>query len=207
MTIEPARCALIAGATARMPRNTPTTFTSSTRRKSSSEVSASGAARKIPALLSSTSMRPCVSSVQATAARQSSSLLTSCARALARSPSSACRRPAPSPSASVSSTSAPSSAKRRAVAAPMPPAAPVINATFPSSRDADTGRLYDPALGGASGRQAPTCTRACAPRSPRVGGWKRTRHELISLLVHTRFVPSGVSRSLTGCRGSGSLVR
>src|SRR4051794_1724764 len=134
LMIEPPPFATIVGAIVRMPRNTPTWFTSCNRRKSSSVVSASGAARKIPALLTSTSTRPRRSRAQRETASHAPSSVTSSAWASARSPTSpATSRTAPS-SASVTSSSAPSSANRRAIAAPIPRPAPVINATFPSSR-------------------------------------------------------------------------
>ena len=77
--IEPARCSVIDGATARIPRNTPTVLTSITRWKSSSEVSCSDAARKMPALLRRMSIRPWASRADAATACQSVSLVTSCA--------------------------------------------------------------------------------------------------------------------------------
>ena len=53
--IEPLPRCVISGAIVRIPRKTPTWLTSCTRRKSSSVVSCSGAARNTPALLTSTS--------------------------------------------------------------------------------------------------------------------------------------------------------
>jgi hypothetical protein len=80
------------------------------------------------------SMRPWASSAAAATASQSCSLVTSCASEMAGPSSSRASCRARAPSASVSSSEAPSAANRLAVAVPMPPAAPVMMASFPSSR-------------------------------------------------------------------------
>src|SRR5271154_355532 len=173
LMIDPEPCADMVGATARIPRNEPVRLTSTTRRKSSTDVSRSGAARKTPALLMRTSTRPCVSSAQLVTASQSASLVTSWRRELALSPTSSATRPTPSASASVSSSAAPSPAIVCAAHAPIPPAAPVISATFPLNRAIDM--------------TTPCISRSRQP--PRPGA------------LTERWTPDGVSRLGAGDRG------
>src|SRR5438132_10986102 len=87
----------------------------------------------MPALLTSTSSLPKCRVVAATTAAQLSSLVTSSGsnRAEAPIPSATCRPSCSSTSAIT--TLAPSRANRRAVAAPMPDAAPDMMATLPAS--------------------------------------------------------------------------
>jgi hypothetical protein len=77
LTIDPPPALVIGSITAFMPSQQPTAFTSSTRRKSASGISAISAKVRIPALFTSTSSRPNASTASATAAAQSSSLVTS----------------------------------------------------------------------------------------------------------------------------------
>ena len=77
LTIEPPPALVIGSMTAFMPSQQPTAFTSSTRRKSASGISAIRANSRMPALLTSTSSFPKASVASATAAAQSASLVTS----------------------------------------------------------------------------------------------------------------------------------
>src|SRR6266478_8392432 len=87
----------------------------------------------MPALLTSTSSLPKCRVVAATTAAQPSSLVTSSGSNRAAAPmASATCRPSCS-SASAITTLAPSRANRRAVAAPMPDAAPEMMVTLPAS--------------------------------------------------------------------------
>src|SRR6266536_3599823 len=108
-------------------RNTLFRFTSCTRCQASSEVWSTDASSlgEIPALLNSTSMPPNSWLARAYMPRTWSSSVTSAWRA---------RSPAASGVRSTPTTFAPSSENSRAVSAPIPPAAPVITHTFPSSR-------------------------------------------------------------------------
>ena len=144
LTITPVLIRAISRATACPIRNAPLRLTRNTASKSSSLTSRKSAARKMPALLTSTSIRPCNCRVCCTAA-------STCALL----PTSQCTYEAPRPVASaaprVSSTSAittraPSRAKRQAQAAPMPCAPPVTMTTLPPSPNETA-----PAVGGASG--------------------------------------------------------
>ena len=135
LTIDPPPARFIGSITAFMPSQQPTAFTSSTRRKLSSVISAIGANVRIPALFTSTSSRPNVSSVAATATAQSSSLVTSrCRYRQDCSPSLAATYWPWSSRTSPKTTRAPSATKCRTWDLPMPRAPPVISATFPSSR-------------------------------------------------------------------------
>ena len=135
LTIDPPPARFIGSITAFMPSQQPTAFTSSTRRKLFSVISAIGANVRIPALFTSTSSRPNVSSVAATATAQSSSLVTSrCRYRQDSSPSLAATYWPWSSRTSPKTTRAPSATKCRTWDLPMPRAPPVISATFPSSR-------------------------------------------------------------------------
>src|ERR1051326_4286546 len=85
------------------------------------------------ALLWITSRPPQRSTVNATVASRSASAVTSVWRNAAAAPSSRAIDSPPSSLMSAMTTRAPSATKRRAVAAPMPEAAPVTIATLPSS--------------------------------------------------------------------------
>src|SRR5580692_4518834 len=135
LTIEPPPALVIGSITAFMPSQEPTAFTSSTRRKSASAMSAIGANCRIPALLTSTSRWPNASTASATASAQPSSLVTSwCRYRQDSSPSPAATAAPRSSSTSPNTTCAPSATKCRTWDLPMPRAPPVISATFPSSR-------------------------------------------------------------------------
>ena len=91
----------------------------------------------VPALLWAQSRRPQRSTASATAASTWPSSVTSAAKPTASPPSAtmaAATASAPPRSMSTTTTRAPSVAKRRAVAAPMPPPAPVTSATSPSRK-------------------------------------------------------------------------
>ncbi len=77
LTIDPPPALVIGSITAFIPSQQPTALTSSTRRKSATGMSAIGANCKTPALFTSTSSLPKTSTARATAAAQSSSLVTS----------------------------------------------------------------------------------------------------------------------------------
>src|SRR5580700_506421 len=135
LTIEPPPALVIGSITAFMPSQQPTAFTSSTRRKSASGMSAIGANVRMPALFTSTSGGPNASVASATAAAQSASLVTSWWRYLQDSSPSWPATNAPlSSSTSPKTTRAPSATKCRTWDLPMPLAPPVISATLPSSR-------------------------------------------------------------------------
>src|SRR3954454_7483754 len=122
-------------------RYTEVRLTSCTRRQASSSVSRieSSSGGEMPALLTSTSIppkrataaayMPCTSSAEVTSARTNSPSISS-ASALP-----------PSSSRSATTTCAPSAANRRALARPMPLAAPVMTATLPSSLPANSPPL------------------------------------------------------------------
>ncbi len=95
------------------------------RRQSSGVRSSSEPRRFLPALLHSTSMAPSVAMTLSMMARQPSGREMSEAKARVAPPISFAAASTPSASTSVRTTRAPSEAKRRAMAAPMPPAAPV----------------------------------------------------------------------------------
>src|SRR4051794_37490729 len=114
-------------------RYTEVRLTSCTRRQASSSVSRieSSSGGEMPALLNSTSSPPNRSIAAAYIAWTSSGSVTS-ARTNSPPTSSACALP-PASSRSATTTCAPSAANRRALARPMPLAAPVMTATLPSS--------------------------------------------------------------------------
>src|SRR6056297_1280310 len=88
----------------------------------------------MPALLTRTSIRPCAATMRSSVMRHSDSSRTSSRKYAARSPSSsATARPCLS-LMSARSTCAPSAANARAMASPMPRAAPVTSAIFPCKR-------------------------------------------------------------------------
>src|SRR5215469_14675698 len=140
LTIEPPPDCFIASTACFVPRNTPREFTAISRSHASVSSMSATALPLMPALLTRISSLPCFCTVAATTAFQSSSFVTSrrmnSAVPLARVISAATWRPSSS-SMSATTTFAPSLAKRRAVAAPMPEAAPVTIATFPSRRMLD----------------------------------------------------------------------
>src|SRR5262245_12058404 len=124
LMIDPERCAIIAGATARLIRKTPRAFTRITCSHSSRLVSARSPTPAMPALLKRTSIRPC----SASTAAASSWVRTSSAT------STVCVTPSAEPSMSAATTRAPSAAKSSALARPIPEPAPVTMQTLPSSR-------------------------------------------------------------------------
>src|SRR4029077_12508625 len=87
----------------------------------------------MPALLTSTSSLPKCRVVAATTAAQSSSLVTSSGSKRAEAPMASATCRASCSSTSAMTTLAPSRANMRAVAAPMPDAAPEMMATLPAS--------------------------------------------------------------------------
>ncbi len=135
------------GATARVHRNTPFRLTLITESKSSSDIVlatapsfifTSCASRTIPALLISTSMRPQRASTSWTPCSIESADATFTSRNRASPPaafSCSTRLAAAAAFTSQPATRAPSSAKRIAVARPMPAAAPVTITTFLCSPD------------------------------------------------------------------------
>src|SRR5215472_19198903 len=135
LMIEPPPAAFIGPIAAFMPSQQPTAFTSRIRRKSSRGMSAIGANFSTPALLTSTSSLPKVSTAAATAAAHSASLVTSWWMYRQDCPSSPAATLAPlSSRTSPKTTRAPSATKWRTCDLPIPRAPPVISATLPSSR-------------------------------------------------------------------------
>ena len=123
LTIEPPPLRSMTGATACMPKNTPSWLISKMRRYVSSSVCCMDNARKTPALLTSPSIRSnpsakaCQSSADDTSSRWNRPPIRS-----------ATSRPAGS-STSATTTSAPSAAQSSASAAHCPLAAPVMTMT------------------------------------------------------------------------------
>ena len=116
-------------------RNVPLRLMSTTRSHSSTERRWTGPPPATPAEFTTTSRRPKRSLVVATAAATDSSRRTS--PAISNAPGEiravSVQRPSPFSAASNPTTRAPSCAKRRAQAEPIPDAAPVTKATFPSN--------------------------------------------------------------------------
>src|SRR5688572_25529488 len=136
LTTRPQARSRMPGSAACAQRKVPFRLTSSTASHCSSVIFAAIASRLIPALLMRMSRRPKASTACSTMRSHSLFRVTSpattsaLAPALRISPATVSR---PAAFASLIATSAPSRAKRRAVAAPIPPAAPVTRATFPDS--------------------------------------------------------------------------
>ena len=112
-------------------------LTSITRRHSASDVSAAVLVSSMPAQFTSTSMRPCAARTASNRAATELSSATSTSASTAAKPD--VRRAAAASAAaalrtSASTTTAPSCAKRRAVASPIPEAAPVTMLTLSCSR-------------------------------------------------------------------------
>src|SRR3989442_3532976 len=129
--MRPDRWRIIVGATAWVQTKAPRRLTEMTASKSASLIPpwispsltfTSWASRRIPALFTSTSMRPWVFAMSAAAFATATGSVTST------------RTSAPSATSQVT-TIAPASRNTRAVSAPIPRAPPVITATFPSSRN------------------------------------------------------------------------
>lgn len=121
----------------RVPTNTPSRFVASTRRQSARLVSVIGRAKAMPAQLTAMSRRPHSARIRAIAACQSVCEVTSSRKASAWPPpaqiaSATCAESGSFRSAKA--TLAPASARRLAVALPMPEAAPVTRATLPTMR-------------------------------------------------------------------------
>src|ERR1700728_199237 len=129
----PPLCRYICRSAARVVRNAPSRWMASRRFQSAYGSSSSGATIWIPALLTSTSMRPKAATTAAVPDSTSDSLVTSMAMAMACSPerssSSAAAGP-PVESRSAITTRAPAWTKVRAISLPIPLAAPVTIATL-----------------------------------------------------------------------------
>ena len=115
-TIEPACWAIIVGATARIPKNTPIALMSITSCHNSAVVSVIGTTRKIPALFTNTSICPASATTRETTRSQSLSEVTSWVMNVA--PMSAALLPPCSLSTSVTKTRAPSATNNAPSAAP-----------------------------------------------------------------------------------------
>src|SRR4051812_48316467 len=117
-------------------RNTPLVFTANTLSHSASVIASIRAMVMTPAFCTEMSTRPNSFSARSYSAVTSSLLVTSMRIDATWAP--AALRPAATSSTRASialtTTAAPSSAKRFAIAAPMPPLAPVITAVLPSKR-------------------------------------------------------------------------
>src|SRR5215475_3855406 len=130
----PYPCGRMTRAAARMPRNTPRRCTPRVWSQLATSISSMPPIEPgTPALLNMTSRPPNTCTQVATARSTSASLETSVGTNAARSPSSEASRPPRAASTSARITLAPSAANSRAVASPIPLAAPVITARLPSS--------------------------------------------------------------------------
>src|SRR5580693_576867 len=133
LTMEPPPEAISAGTAYLHPRKTPLTLTSKVRSYSSTVADTTSFGSRMPALLTMPSIRPYVATVKSTALATSRSSVTSSARVAHRLLSNSSASPlALELLDAVATTVAPSSCKCRAVARPIPPAAPVIRTTLPS---------------------------------------------------------------------------
>src|SRR5579872_2963660 len=137
LMIDPPPAAFIASTAYLVPRNTPRALTDINWSHASVSSMSVTALPLMPALFTRMSSLPYFCPVVSTTFFQSASLVTSrcinSALPLVRVMSEATLRPSSS-SVSAITTLAPSLAKRRAVAAPMPEAAPLTMATFPARR-------------------------------------------------------------------------
>src|SRR5580658_2894116 len=129
----PLRCRYIWRSAARVVRNAPSRWMARSRFHSANGSSSSGATIWMPALLTSTSIRPKTEIAAAMPDSTSDSLVTSIATAMTRSPelssSSAAARAAVKLRSAIT-TQAPASAKVRAISLPIPLAAPVTTAVL-----------------------------------------------------------------------------
>ena len=152
-------------------KNVPLRLTSTTRSQSASVVSSVGPSTHRPAVLTSTSMRPVASTASPIRFSMSATLLTSqvtpwtSVRAASRPHRSSSATALRSPSTSV----APASANRRAVAAPTPPAAPVITTVLPLMSDV----IRLPLGGCRRPRRKLNGRSLCGKHTARRSGWPR----------------------------------
>ena len=134
----PPRCRAITGTTSCIKLKADFMLTSMTVSHCCSLIRITRPSRVIPALLTSTSIRPKSFTISATTACVSAKLAALAAYPFTRWPYAAISAIVPFASSlisrSVNAMSAPSDANCRATALPMPRAAPVISATFPSKR-------------------------------------------------------------------------
>ena len=133
----PRPAATIRRATAWNVRKVPFRFTASVRSQSSAVRSRNGCVAMIPALATACVIVPNVVSSAATVSWTDATLVTSSRCAEAVPPDIAISetiRSAPARSRSATATRAPSTARHRATAAPIPPAAPVTRTMAPSNR-------------------------------------------------------------------------
>jgi hypothetical protein len=180
-TRPPARCS--SGKAAWRASTTPPALTSMSSRCTAAGISSNGPMRSTPALLTSRSRRPARPPQHASSAapRDSGSVTSQGYAALASCPSSPARSASPAASRSASPTRQPRAANSRAVARPMPEAAPVMNAVFAM-------------------RPPPWERRSLAPGEPR---GKRRRTQWLST---GRWVnPSGEPRPRRSRRAVGGL--
>src|SRR5580704_1162145 len=145
MITVPLCCAIIRGITALQVRYVPRTLTSNTRSQVRGGVSCSTPAALMPALATSTSIRPKSATAAPAARSRSSGRVTSAWMSAPRPPAmriSSAVRAAAAPSMSMASTDAPSAANRVAIARPMPEPAPVTRQAFASSRPLGIGARF-----------------------------------------------------------------
>src|SRR5690349_7326111 len=136
LTMRPQPASIIAGRTAWVTWNVPSTWTSRTRRQSSNVTSAKWPPPGTPALLTRIVGWPSSATSRSMAAETATGSLTSATSPTARPPAeviAATTASAPSASRSRQPTAAPSPARRIAVARPIPDAAPVTSAMRPCS--------------------------------------------------------------------------
>src|SRR5215218_3937932 len=135
LTIEPAPACFIAGIAALQPRKVPSPLMSLTRRYSARLQSSIELRTPTPAAFSRPCRPPNVSTVAATALFHAGSSVTSSGTKRPASPSSAARARPLASSRSASTALPPSRTTRRAVAAPMPEAPPLMSTTLSARRD------------------------------------------------------------------------
>ena len=116
-------------------RNGPVRLTPSTRCQFSALTSRNGQSSSMPALLTTTSMRPHTSTARSIMPWTSASSETSATWARARSPSASATAPTSAAVRETTMTLAPSSLRRRATASPMPRPPPVTMAFLPENLD------------------------------------------------------------------------
>ena len=134
----PRPCRSMVAITARVAKNVPLTLTAITSSQSAPEISSTGITGMMPAQLTSTSTLPWRDNDvldEGADLRVRTHVERTPLGGAPRGPNAPLRAPAtPAASMSVATTSAPAAANRRAIASPIPRAAPVTSATFPSIR-------------------------------------------------------------------------
>src|SRR5688500_5402736 len=150
----------------------------------------------MPALLTAMSSRPCSRTTPSTSAAMASASLTSASAPKALGPIEFAVSLAAVPLTSARITVAPSVASRRAIASPMPEAAPVTRATLPSRRCVDVVIVL-PFVCGGDGRSG--CGTDVLPArlpAPAVAGVEGDVQKCHALQVARRAERTDVDRSV-----------